>query len=275
MSRGRAGFLAVCILAFIVVGAGLERVRQAVLAPVPVTAPLPELQHPPKIPLARPKDAWPEEAALRASLDALRRRVSELERALAARDAELAALTQEKPARTNAQPRAGRDDFRQRMEQMRKENPEQYAEIEKRREEFRQRIAQQEENRNSFLMSISTEGMGDAQRETHERLLATLARIDALRAQREQAGIEPGSQDDNAYREALRESMMELGPLYEQERVYLFEQAARAAGYEGEDAANFVGYIQEAIQSTAMPFGPFGGGGGFRSGGGAPRSGTP
>ncbi len=264
MSRGRSGFLVVCFLAFIVVGAGLERVRQAVLAPVPEAAPVPESERPPKVQAVRPKDAFSEETALRASVEALRRRVAELERELAARDQAIAKRAQEReprPAATNAPPRDTRELFRERLEQMRRENPEQFAEMEKRREEFRQRIAQQEESRNSFLASVSTQGMSEAQRENHERLLATLARLNALREQREQAGTERGSQEDDAYRDALRESMMELGPLYEQERAALLEQAARAAGYEGEEAANFADYIQEAIRSTSMMFGPFGGGG--------------
>ena len=254
----------VTVLACLVVGAGLERVSRAVLAPVPETAPLPEAPRQARLPQVRRVSVPVEDPALKSSAEALRLRVRDLEAALAERDAELAKLRQEKEAGGMSPMRFSRDDFRKRMEQLKKENPEQFAEMEKRREEFRQRMEQQEQNRNNFLASINTQGMPDAQRENHEKLLATLARMDALRTQREQSHAEPGTEADGAFHQTMRESMRELGSLYEQERAYLLEQAANAAGYQGEDAANFVGYIQEAIQSTTMlgwPGGPGGPGG--------------
>ncbi len=273
MSRGKSGFLAVCFLAFIVVGAGLERVRQAVLAPVSVTGPLPEVPRQPEMPQARPMGAPGDNGASRGALDGLRRRVAELERELADREAELA----KRNSPEAAAPRLpGREDNRQRLEQLKKDAPAQYEEKERRREEFRQRITRLEQPRHRFLASVDTRAMSDAQRENHEKLLATLAALDAVRAQREQAGAEPGSPADDVFREKMRQSLAELGPLCERERTYLLEQAAYASGYEGADAANFVAYIREAIQSTAPQIGPPGfGGGGVGSGGGGPRPGTP
>ena len=264
MSRGKSGYLIVTVLACLVVGAGIERVRRAVMAPVQVVEPLPEVSRPMSVRAVRTVSAPAEDPALRTSAEALRLRVRDLEAALAERDAELARLKQEKQAEAAVPRRPGREDFRKRMEQLKKENPEQYAEMEKRREEFRQRLEQQEQNRSAFLTSINTQSMTAGQRENHDKMLNTLAKIDALRAQREQAQAEPGTEADVAYHQAMRENMMALGSLYEQERVYLLEQAANAAGYEGDDAANFVGYIQEAIQSTTMhgwPGGPGGPGG--------------
>lgn len=260
MSRGKSGYLIVTVLACLVAGVGIERVRRAVMAPIPETEPLPEVPRPARMPQVRTVTV--EDPALKSSAEALRIRVHDLEDALAERDAELARLKQEKQAGAGSPGRPpGRDDFRKRMEQLKKENPEQYAEMEKRREEFRQRLERQEQNRNDFFASINTQSMTDAQRENHEKLIAALAKIDALRAQREQAGAQPGSEADAALRQSMRDSMMELGALYEQERVYLLEQAASAAGYQGDDAANFVEYIQQAVQSTTMQGGPGGPGG--------------
>ena len=260
MSRGKSGYLIVTVLACLVVGAGLERVRRAVMAPLPETAPLPEMPRQARMPPVRTVSVPVEDPTLKSSAEALRLRVRDLEAALAERDAELARLRQEKEAEAASPRRFSRDDFRKRMEQLKKENPEQYAEMEKHREEFLQRLEQQEQNRNNFLASINTQSMTDAQRENHEKLLATLAKLDALRTQREPFRAEPGS--EATFHQTMWESMRELGALYDQERVYLLEQAANAAGYQGDDAASFVEYIQQAVQSTTMPGGPGGPGGG-------------
>ncbi len=271
MKGGRAGGMIACVLAFVVVGVGLERVRRAVFEPE-TPPPVPALPH---AVAARPLPGPGEEAALRASVEALRRRVAELEQALAAREAERS-RGRAQPAAAEGEPesprRSGRDSFMQRLEQLKRDNPEQYAEMERRREEMRSRMEQEYKGRADFLASLSTQNMTPAQRENHERLLATLAKIEELRARREQADGEGERTEESREeaRQAMRESVMELGALYEQERVYLFEQAAAAAGYQGEGASAFVEYLQQAIQSTSMmPFGPSGGrGGGFGGFGG-------
>ena len=256
MSRGKTGLLIIGAVACLVVGAGLERVRQAVMDPIPETPTLPELVHDVQIPAARVA-AEADDEKVRAALDALQKKVDGLRQALALRDAELAALKQGKADDANARRGPSRDDFRQRMEQLKKEHPEQYAEMEKRREEFRQRMEQEKQAKADFLSSVDVQTLTEAQKANHERLLETLAKIEALRAQ---AG-QPGSEND-ATRQAMGETMGELGALYAQERECLLQQAAYAAGYEGSDATKFVDYIQAAVQSTTMQGlgGPPGGG---------------
>ena len=256
MSRGKTGFLAIGAVACIVVGAGLERVRQAVMEPIPETPTLPEPVHDVQIPAARVA-AETDDEKVRAALDALQKKVADLQTALGAREAELAALKQGKTADATARRGPSRDDFRQRMEQLKKEHPEQYAEMEKRREEFRQRMEQEKQAKADFLSSVDLQAMTDVQKANHEKLLETLAKIEALRAQ---AG-QPGSEND-ATRQAMGETMGELSALYAQERECLLQQAAYAAGYEGSDATKFVDYIQATIQSTSMQGfgGPPGGG---------------
>ena len=56
--------------------------------------------------------------------------------------------------------------------------------------------------------------------------------------------------------------MAQLSVLYDQERSYLLEQAVKAAGCQGDEAAKFVDYIREATQSATMQGGPGGPGGG-------------
>ena len=197
--------------------------------------------------------------ALRGDLKALLARVAELEKALAARDAALAELKQKKvdqDALASRRPR--REDFRQRLEQLKKENPTLYAEMEKRREEFHQRLEQEKQDSADFLASVNMQDMSEEQKANHQKLLDMLAKVEALRAQREQANAEPGSEADQTFHQTMGQAMAELGALYDTERVYLLTQAANAAGYAGDDANQFVAYIQQTVQSTTMRGGPGG-----------------
>jgi len=262
MNGKKKGLLIGGVLACLVCGAGLERLRQAVIAANPVAVePLPKVVHVPKREAPSRTVVVKDETALHTA-EALRKRVAELEKGLAARDAELEQLNQKRQAEAVSPRMPGRGDFRRRMEQFKKENPERYAEMEKQREEMRQRMERDKEDRANFLASVNTQSMNENQKANHEKLLETLAKVEELRAQREQANAEPGSVADTEFHQAMGQTMMELGTLYEQERMCLLEQAAFAAGYEGNDAATFVEYIQEAVQSTTMPWGPGGHGGG-------------
>lgn len=261
MGRGKTGFLIVGAVACLVVGAGLEQVRQAVWVPVPEVAPLPEVMQPP---LSKTSDRLTPDgydANVRTALDTLHKRVADLEKMLAARDEDLAALKKGKPGDAIASRRPGREDFRQRMDQLKKENPQRYAEMQKQREEFQQRMEQEKQENADFLSSVSTQTMSEAQKANHDKLLETLAKIEALRAQQEQSGAESSAEAVQAAHQAVRAAEQELSALYGVEREYLLEQAATAAGYEGDDAAKFVDYIQETIQSTTMHRGPGGMGG--------------
>ncbi|MDD4018154.1 MAG: hypothetical protein PHV28_09430 [Kiritimatiellae bacterium] len=263
MNRAKMGALiGGGVLAGLVCGAGLERLRQgspganpAAVEPLPKAEPVSRREPPPQTVVVK------DEAALR-TVEALRKRVAELEKGLAAREAELEQLNRKRQAEAASPQMPGRGDFRRRMEQFKKENPERYAEMEKQREEMRQRMERDKEERANFLASVNTQGMSENQKANHEKLLENLAKIEELRAQREQANVEPGSAADTEFHQAMRQTMTELGTLYEQERISLLEQAAFAAGYEGNDAATFVDYIQEAVQSTTMPWGLDGHGGG-------------
>ena len=264
MNLKKKGFLIGGVLACLVCGAGLERLRQAVIAanpvavePLPKDAPVSKREAPSRTVVVKDGTALH-------TAEALRKRVAELEKGLAAREAELEQLTRKRQAEAASPRIPGREDFRRRMEQFKKENPERYAEMEKQREEMRQRMERDKEERANFLSSVNTQNMNENQKANHEKLLETLAKVEELRAQRELANAEPGSVADTEFHQAMGQTMMELGTLYEQERMCLLEQAAFAAGYEGNDAATFVEYIQEAVQSTTMPWGQGGRGGGRR-----------
>lgn len=273
MKLPRSLAIAVIALGLIGLGAGLENLRHRTrsIAPKPLSpAKLPEL---PKIVTDDP--------AVNSSLKALRHRIAELERMLAQRS-DAADLTSEPvvvevttdEGRRDWSRRPDRESRNQRMERMREENPEAYAEMQQRRAEMRQHIEQDFRNRADFLTSLDTRSMTGAQRENHEQLLSALARFDELRSIMEQGTDEMEREERDALRQEMWENTVALGELYEAERTTLFGQAAAAAGYQGAEAEAFVNFLEQSIQSTTMaPFGmgmrggPGGGGpGGFGGG---------
>ncbi len=253
MSHKRTGLVVVGILVCILAGAGIEHVRQ-VLTTVPAEEPdQAEAFGRPSKEVVTPRTVVvKDEAAERAAAE-LRKRVAELEAALAERVPEPPKPQEEAQA---APPR--RQSFNDRMEQMKKDDPAQYAEMQKRREEFRQNMEQRVQERADFIAAVDTKNMNDAQKENHAKLVETVALANELMAQMSQPGVERTPE----MRQQMGETMAALGELYGAERSYLLEETARAAGYQGAQASEFASQVQSIIDNTTMPhLGRHGGGG--------------
>ncbi|HNX34804.1 MAG TPA: hypothetical protein PKM57_09270 [Kiritimatiellia bacterium] len=249
--------MAVCALA----GAGLEHVRLWLFAP---EAPAPAEEAPAAAP-ARPRVVTVKDGSAARDAEALRKRVAELEQALAARATERVQETP-KPQEEQVNPDQPKRQSREaRMEQLKKEDPVRYAEMQKRFEDFRQSMEQRAQEKSSFLAAVDTQAMTDEQRANHEQLVAAETRISELRTLMMQA--EGNSENRDSLRQEMGETMASLGALYDSERQYLLQATARAAGYEGEEAATFSAHIQTIIQNTSMGPG-FGFHGGRGPGGG-------
>jgi len=248
------GLVGAGLLVGILVGAGSEYVRAWWTAAPP---PAPAVTPPPAAAETAPRTVVVKDNAAERSAAALRQRVAALERELAVRNAE-PAQAEPAPPQDQPPPAGGRPSFADRMEQFKKDHPEEYAAMEKRRAEFRQRMDQERQDRVTFLSSVNTQNMTDAQKANHTKLLQNMATMNALWQQREQNPPEPGSEADDAMRTAMRQTMQDLGAQYGQERDYLLQQAAATAGYQGDDVTKFVDYIQKTFQNTSM----FGGRGG-------------
>ncbi len=207
--------------------------------------------------------------------ESLRKRIAELEEALAERDA--ARVRQPEQAQgadaageSRGEGRSRRQSWEERMEQMRKDNPEQYAEMQRRREEFRQGVEQRVREREDFLDAVDVAGMTPEQRQNHEQLLATVARVNELMAGMMEGG-RPRGEEGEAVRREMGEAMASLGQLYESERRYLLEATAKAAGYTGSDAQAFTEHIEEIYENTSMMPGGGRRGGAPAAGGGGRR----
>ncbi|MDD4101999.1 MAG: hypothetical protein PHU80_05135 [Kiritimatiellae bacterium] len=188
--------------------------------------------------------------ALRAANEELRRRLAEAERALADDGVGIseAAATNSPGEAVDEERRPRREGFAERMERMRQENPEAYAEMQRRRDEFRQQMEQFARDRNDFLTAVDVKNMNEAQRENHEKLMETVAHVNSLMGEMETA---EGERRRELWRE-MSEAGMALDTLYAEERRYLLEETARSIGYQGNDASAFADHMQTIIENTSL-----------------------
>ena len=257
-------------------------VRGAIDAPVPVPQEAKDVAPSQPQVTAIPDDATTSVAL--ADAESLRARVRELEKLLNDREASIARLSadaarpkEEPPAEEPPREQRPRESYRERMERMKTEEPERYAEMQKRQEEFRARMRAANEERDNYLASVDTSRMTAEQKANHERLLAALKMRDTLGERMRPDAENPLTEEE---RQEFFKSMRDIGPMMEQERRYLLEETGRTYG---EDGAAFAEYIQDLMDYTTPWRGPGrrGGGrgpsgdGGGRGGPGGPPPGGP
>lgn len=206
-----------------------------------------------------------------ATINALRERIKSLELAL---DMQMASAKEEKPQgeriRENRRGRGERGAWgergnmnpREMMENLKKENPERYAQITNNMERWRIRHEAARTSRLDFLKSIDTSMMSEDTRSTHEKLLANTDKI---------AQVEAMLRDENTTDEERRELFGQMRELYDNqrqlnqaERENLIEQISIEVGMSEEDAAEFGATVSEILQATEAtggrgPGGPGGG----------------
>ncbi len=217
-----------------------------------------------------------------AALNRLRQRVKELERQLAARSTEAAEPIE--PS-TNRPPevarREGPPDFRNRMEDMRVNDPERYTQMTNRFASWRASHIQRVQDRLNLLASMDTSRMSPKQREDHLRYQELVARQTELGDQLRPGGAELSGDERRQMHQQLQQISHELNRLGDVERNTLLQQTALSFGLKGKNASEAVETIKAVYQATESgwggpgggrgPGGPGGGrggrGGGFRGGG--------
>ncbi len=217
-----------------------------------------------------------------AALNRLRQRVKELERQLAARSTETAEPIE--PS-TNRPPevarREGPPDFRNRMEDMRVNDPERYTQMTNRFASWRASHIQRVQDRLNLLASMDTSRMSPKQREDHLRYQELVARQTELGDQLRPGGAELSGDERRQMHQQLQQISHELNRLGDVERNTLLQQTALSFGLKGKNASEAVETIKAVYQATESgwggpgggrgPGGPGGGrggrGGGFRGGG--------
>ncbi len=201
----------------------------------------------------------------------LQRRLRDLERSLA-RHAQQATQTADAPERagtperaTNATPPPARHgpptaaDMRARMAELRKNDPQRYAQITNRFAQMRQRNLNRVQNQLDLLESVDRSRLTKAEQDVHDQYQEAVARREELREL-----LNPQNEDitEEQRREAFRELRdldQQTQRLAESERNTLLTQAARDMGITGTEAAEFaetVSAIYEATQTRGGPGGP-------------------
>lgn len=205
-----------------------------------------------------------------ASVKALRRRIAELEKLLAEKDgeSEVAISNAAAEAVKARPPEPPRGNWRERMEEMRKNDPERYTQMTNRFANWRRSRAEQARNKIDFLSSIDTSHMSAGARKTHDALQDLIASREEIEAQLQNPDL--SDEERGKLMRQLWESHGELQRLNGEERKNLIDETARSLGFEGEDAKEISATIREIIEATDS-----GWGGHHRHGGGPRRPGGP
>ena len=200
-----------------------------------------------------------------ASVKALRHRIAELERLLAEKDgkSEIAISNAVAEAVKNRPPEPSRGNWRERMEEMRKNDPERYTQMTNRFAQWRRSQAEQARNKIDFLSSIDTSHMSAGARKTHDALQHLIARREEVEAQLQDPNL--SDEERGKLMRQLWEGHGELQRLNREERKNLIDETARNLGFEGEDAKEISATIREVIEATDS------GWGGHHRHGGGPR----
>ena len=201
-----------------------------------------------------------------ASVKALRHRIAELEKALAEQDgkSEIAISNAVAEAVQGRPPEPPRLNWRERMEELKKNDPERYTQMTNRFAQWRRSRSEQARDRMEFLSSIDTSHMNAGAKKTHNALQELIARREGI----EQQLQSPDLTDEERGRlmEELHSAHRELMRLNGEERKNLFEATARNLGFADEDAKEFSATIQDVIEATDSGFGPHRPHGGRRGG---------
>ena len=213
----------------------------------PVPAEEPRMEEKAKKPVADKGD----EATVRA----LRRRIAELEKMLAEKDgkSEIAISNAVAEAAQVRPPEPTQMNWRERMEEMRKKDPERYTQMTNRFANWRRTRAEQARDKIDFLSSIDISRMSAGAKKTHNALQDLIAKREEI----EQQLQAPDLSDDERGRlmGELHSTHRELVRLNGEERKNLFEETARNLGFAGEDAKEFSATIQDVIEATDSGFG--------------------
>ena len=195
-----------------------------------------------------------------ASVKALRRRIAELEKLLAEKDgkSEIAISNAVAEAAKVRPPEPPRPNWRERMEEMKKNDPERYVQMTNRFANWRRSRAEQARNKIDFLSSIDTSHMSAGAKKTHNALQELIAQREGIEQQLQSPDLT--DEERGKLMDELHSTHHELMRLNGEERNNLFEEAARNLGFEGEDAKDISATIQEVIRATDAGWGGHHGG---------------
>ena len=232
-------FIAVALLAGVAIGYFVKD--------EPIPAEEPKAEEKAKKPVADKGDE--------ASVKALRHRIAELEKLIAEKDgaSEIAISNAVAEAAKVRPPEPPRGNWRERMEEMKKNDPERYTQMTNRFAQWRRDRAAQAQDRMDFLSSIDTSRMSAGAKKTHNALQDLIARREEIEQQLHQEDL--SDEERGKLMGELHSTHHELMRLNGEERKNLFDETAKGLGFTGADAKEFTATIQEVIEATDSGWG--------------------
>jgi len=166
------------------------------------------------------------------------------------------------------------DRMRQRLEDMRVNNPEEFAAEQERMEARRQEMTLRMDERISFFNTLDTSTLSEEYKQNH---LALLGRLETNKAIMNDIMVDPLAEGNAEKMREVFSSFRELDNMMRMQREVLYHDLAREAGYQGESAAEFVQYVEHIQRMTQLPGGRGGrgGGGGWNRGDAPPQNQNP
>jgi len=195
--------------------------------------------------------------------DALRRRVKELERELAA----ALSIRSKPPEKTSSgdgsrvdahrhrEPPHDPAEFRARMEELRKNDPERYAQMTNGMARFRSSGLRRAANRLETLASVDTSCMTKAEFAAHQKYQNLIAREQELLEIGRPDNAETTDQDRADAWKELHELWREKRDLERVERDMLLSKTAEAYGISGSDANELVDTVKAVYEATQSGWG--------------------
>lgn len=189
---------------------------------------------------------WPEDSD--ADIAKLHARIAELEAALMRQTPYIAESLDQGQNRTNSLPVDRRGIMAARMEELKNENPERYAEIMARREDAIRNIQDAFLQKAAFLLNRDISGMREDEKQAYLEMARlfeeTLELSETLRA----------NPDVGERRELMRElfdKTITLEPMLLEERNKEFYKLGRDLGYSRRESAQLVEYLTAVIDLTS------------------------
>ena len=184
-----------------------------------------------------------------ATVKALRHRIAELEKALAEKG-EKAAVAISNAVAEARPPERPQMNWRERIEEMKKNDPERYNEMTNRMAQWRRDQAARNRDKIDFLSSVDLSLMSAGAKKTHQKLQALVTKREEIEdtLHKEGEGMDDAMRDE-LMRE-LHQTHWEMHQLNEEERKNLLEATARSLGFEERDAKEITATIQDVIEAT-------------------------
>lgn len=140
--------------------------------------------------------------------------------------------------------------MRERMEELKKQDPERYRQMEERRSQFQQALQDAREKRDDFLGSVDLALFTPEERLVHEQFTAALAKQTEME-ERMRTLFESGEMPSEALRTEMHETQHTLRDLREAERSALLGAVATSMGLSESDSADFAQLMTEIYDATS------------------------